>query len=77
MSVQESTFLSKAKLMQRDKFKHLGSLISSHGSNSTEIATRKTKAKISSQAMKIRTNKYINLHRHKKKRPWRAILNPF
>ena len=38
-------FVNEEKLKQRDQFKYVGGLISSHGRNNTEIASRIEQAK--------------------------------
>ena len=53
-------FFNGNKLKDRDQFKYLGTLISSHRGNNTEIGSRITQAKKSFQRMKsILTNNHI------------------
>ena len=60
-------FINGLKLKQREQFKYLGNLISSHGRNNTEIITRIAQAKLNFQKMKtILTNKNMSVETRKR-----------
>ena len=62
---QINIFISGNKLKQRDQFKYLGTLISSHRNNKTEIVSRIALAKVFREWN--RYNKYTHLHSHRKR----------
>ena len=70
-------FIKGNKFKHSDQFKCLGTVISSDGCNSTEIASRIAQAKKSFQKIKsVRTNNHILIHT-RRKRALESIVNPF
>ncbi|GFS07800.1 endonuclease-reverse transcriptase [Elysia marginata] len=60
-------FINNAKLKQQDKFKYLGTIITSDGRNNNEIAARIAHAKTSFQKMRaVLTNKHISIQTRKR-----------
>ncbi|GFO49889.1 RNA-directed DNA polymerase from mobile element jockey [Plakobranchus ocellatus] len=63
-------FINKVKLKQTEKFKYLGTIISSDGKTNREISARTAQAKINFQKMKtILTNKHISIETRKRALP--------
>ncbi|GFS00757.1 endonuclease-reverse transcriptase [Elysia marginata] len=60
-------FINDAKLQQQDKFKYLGTIITSDGRNNNEIAARIAQAKTNFQKMRaVLTNKHISIQTRKR-----------
>ncbi|GFS23991.1 endonuclease-reverse transcriptase [Elysia marginata] len=60
-------FINDAKLKQRDKFKYLGTIITSDGRNNNEIAARIAQAKTNFQKIRaVLTNKHISIQTRKR-----------
>ncbi|GFS22584.1 endonuclease-reverse transcriptase [Elysia marginata] len=68
-------FINDAILKQQDKFKYLGTIITSDGRNNNEIAARIAQAKTNFQKMRaVLTNKHISIQT--RKRVLRCYIEP-